>query len=242
MNGKQKERFDQLIQYYNENIMDADKEMLDSHEDSPEVAKLLRFQTLVHLVLSARAKDSTTEIVVDGLSKIKGGLTPQTILNTDSKVIQSIICKLPGWKRKLVYLKKIAEICATKYNNDIPSNVEELLELPGVGPKISILAMDSCWKESVGIGVDTHVHRLANKLGFVKTKTPEKTEETLQEIIPKDQWRSLNLAMYHLGQDICTSKKPKCSECPIYSCRFNKTKQNHEKEDKNQTTLDIEEM
>ena len=244
MNQKQQERLNQLLEYYKpikekepENNSTIDEKIYGSE------SKNLRFQTLIHLVLSARAKDSTTEQVVRELVKIKGGLTPESLMKTSNKVLETIVCKLPGWKRKLNYIKEIAEICASKYDGDIPKTREELMELPGVGLKISILAMDCCWKQNEGIGVDTHVHRVSNKLGFVHTQNPDTTEEELQKIIPKELWHDVNGSMYHLGQQICTSRKPKCSECPITSCiHHKKAKQqtkNEEEEDFEQNS-DIE--
>ena len=235
MNQKQEERLNQLLEYY-KTIKDTEN---DSNSQQNEViygskSKLLRFQTLIHLVLSARAKDSTTEQVVRELLKIKGGLTPDSLMNTPNSVLQTIVCKLPGWKRKLIYIKQIAEICASKYDNDIPKTREELMELPGVGVKISILAMDCCWNQNEGIGVDTHVHRVSNKLGFVRTQKPEQTEEELQKIIPKELWHDVNGSMYHLGQQICTSRKPKCAECPIIAC-------SHHKKPKKQSRNQVEE-
>jgi len=103
----------------------------------------------------------------------------------------------------------------TKYGGDIPRNVKELCMLPGVGPKMAYLCMQTAWGKSVGIGVDVHVHRISNRLGWVKTKDPEKTRKTLESWLPKEHWAEINPLFVGLGQTICRARKPLCNECKL---------------------------
>ena len=220
MNEIQQKQLQSLIKFYkSKNNLIETNDHIKKTEINP---KNLRFQTLIHLVLSARAKDSVTELVVKELNKLDGGLTPQTLINTDYSIILSTISKLPGCRKKATYLKKIAETCVSDYDGDIPNTKEKLMELPGVGIKTAIITMDTCWNSSQGIGVDTHAHRVSNRIGFVKTKKPEETEAKLEEVIPKEFWSDIGSAMYLLGQEFCISRKPKCSECPIEDCPHKK--------------------
>ena len=89
------------------------------------------------------------------------------------------------------------------------------MELPGVGPKMAYLCMQHAWKSNVGIGVDVHVHRISNRLGWVRTKKPEETRRDLEEWLPKEYWDSINLMLVGFGQTICTPMAPRCSQCKV---------------------------
>lgn len=161
---------------------------------------MYRYQTLIGLMLSSQTKDPVTAEAMDNLKK--HGLTVDNILKTDDSTLHSLIQKVGYNNKKVVYIKKTTQILKEKYNGDIPATVEELVKLPGVGPKMAYLAMQVAWKKymtllilwlisfrPVGIGVDVHVHRICNRLGWVKnTKNPEETRVALQEWLPKDRW------------------------------------------------------
>ncbi|KAG0005442.1 hypothetical protein BGZ65_011129 [Modicella reniformis] len=116
-----------------------------------------------------------------------------------------------------VFMKRIAEICKTKYDGDIPGTAEELIALPGVGPKMAYLTLQVAWNKNLGIGVDTHVHRIANRLGWVKTEKdgPEGTREALQSWLPKEHWREINYILVGFGQVLCLPRGPLCNVCPV---------------------------
>ncbi|CAH8833518.1 unnamed protein product [Trichobilharzia szidati] len=118
-------------------------------------------------------------------------------------------------KTKAVYIKKTCEILKEKFDSDIPRNVKELCTLPGVGPKMAHLAMQCAWKEVTGIGVDTHVHRIVNRLRWTKkpAKTPEETRVMLEEWLPSDYWREINWLLVGFGQQICRPVNPNCVDC-----------------------------
>lgn len=127
------------------------------------------------------------------------------------------------FQRKVKYLKNTSEILLKNYNGDIPSNIQELCNLPGVGPKMAHICMQVAWNEVTGIGVDTHVHRISNRLQWVPkpTKTPEKTRIALESWLPKDIWVEINYLLVGFGQEICLPQRPKCSEClNISTCPF----------------------
>lgn len=178
--------------------------------------KLYRFQTLVGLMLSAQTKDEITSQAVDNLKKgIKGGLTPYTLSKQSPETIQELIKKVSFFRRKSERIIEAAQVCVRDYDGDIPRSLKELTALNGVGIKMATLAMSAAWHEQIGIGVDVHVHRISNRLHWVKTKHPDDTELELQKVFPKELWEPLNEALVGFGQTICNAKKPKCDLCPI---------------------------
>ncbi|KAH7044991.1 DNA glycosylase [Linnemannia elongata] len=181
----------------------------------PEVS---RYQTLVALMLSSQTKDTVTSVAVRRLQKeLKGGLTIQSILDVPSEELNRIIGAVGFHNKKTVYLKQVAEICRDQYKGDIPDTAEALIALPGVGPKMAYLTLQCAWNKNLGIGVDVHVHRIANRLGWVKTDKdgPEGTREALQSWLPKEHWREINHIMVGFGQVLCLPRGPVCASCPV---------------------------
>ncbi|XP_054921748.1 endonuclease III-like protein 1 isoform X2 [Dermacentor andersoni] len=118
-------------------------------------------------------------------------------------------------KNKAKHLKQTAKVLLEKYDGDIPDSVEGLCSLPGVGPKMAYLAMSCGWGHTVGIGVDTHVHRISNRLGWLPapTKTPEQTRKALEAWLPRELWDEVNHLLVGFGQTVCKPVGPKCSTC-----------------------------
>lgn len=155
-------------------------------EDEQEKLKRERFTVLVSLMLSSQTKDETTAQAVKNLqSNLPLGLSLQGILTATDDEISSNINKVGFWRRKTGYIKSAASIIASTFNGDVPKNVDELCSLPGVGPKMAFLCLQSAWQINLGIGVDVHVHRLSNRLGWCKTNDPEATRLVLQSWLPK---------------------------------------------------------
>eukprot|EP00026_Physarum_polycephalum_P012901 Phypoly_transcript_13249.p1 GENE.Phypoly_transcript_13249~~Phypoly_transcript_13249.p1 ORF type:complete len:336 (+),score=63.96 Phypoly_transcript_13249:42-1010(+) len=178
--------------------------------------KTFRYETLVSLMLSSQTKDQITARAVQSLkSKLNGGLTVDSVRKADEATLASLIKPVSFYQRKAVYLKKTAEILATKYKGDIPSTLEGLLDLPGVGPKMSYLTMQHAWDKCIGIGVDVHVHRISNRLGWVKTNKPEDTRKELEDWLPKSHWSTINIVLVGFGQTQCLPVGPKCSTCVV---------------------------
>lgn len=172
-----------------------------------------RYQVLVSLMLSSQTKD---QITFEATRKLKEkGLTIENILQMPESQIAELIKPVGFWKKKASFIKKVTEICHRDYQDDIPPTVEELVKLPGVGPKMAHIAMNVAWNKLTGIGVDTHVHRISNRLGWVKktTSTPEHTRVALESWLPRDEWREINVLLVGFGQQICLPVKPHCNEC-----------------------------
>ncbi len=168
------------------------------------------YKVLIETVLSQRTKDENTEKAFKSLfshyknifeiSKLK----PQDLYN--------LIKPAGMYKQKSERIINISKILIEKYNGKVPDELEELIKLPGVGRKTAnIVLYVSFGKEA--LAVDTHVHRISNRLGWVKTKTPEETEVQLRKIIPSELWGPLNGSMVNFGQKICKPISPRCMEC-----------------------------
>lgn len=177
---------------------------------SPEIR---RFEVLVSLMLSSQTKDEVTHAACQRLRK--AGLSPRMILDMDAAELGELIKPVGFWRKKVVYLKKVSEILMKEYGGDIPETVEQLCSLPGVGPKMSHLVMLVAWDQVTGIAVDTHVHRICNRLNFVRkgTKDPKQTERQIEDWLPRELWHDFNSLLVGLGQTICTPRNPKCHQC-----------------------------
>ncbi|XP_043945128.1 endonuclease III-like protein 1 isoform X2 [Protopterus annectens] len=188
--------------------MGAEK-CFDKDADPP----VMRYQVLVSLMLSSQTKDQVTSAA---MMKLRShGLTVDSILKTDDKLLGELIYPVGFWKTKVKYIRQTTEILKWQYNGDIPNNVAELVKLPGVGAKMAHLAMDIAWNNITGIGVDTHVHRISNRLKWVKkeTKSPEDTRIALESWLPKEYWSEINWLLVGFGQQICLPVGPRCIEC-----------------------------
>ncbi|XP_057546905.1 endonuclease III homolog 1, chloroplastic [Amaranthus tricolor] len=180
-----------------------------------------RFAVLASTLLSSQTKDHVTHGAIQRLLQ-NGLLDPYAIEKANEETIKNLIYPVGFYTRKANHLKKVANICIAKYNGDIPNSLADLLALPGVGPKIAHLVLHIAWNDVQGICVDTHVHRICNRLGWVtragstqKTKTPEETREALQKWLPKENWAPINPLLVGFGQTICTPLRPHCSICAI---------------------------
>ncbi|KAI9244161.1 hypothetical protein BY458DRAFT_561067 [Sporodiniella umbellata] len=181
-------------------------------------AKDQRFQTLIALMLSSQTKDTVTSAAVIRLqNELPKGLCLESILEIDANSLDQMIRSVGFHTKKSVYIKKTAEILRDIYDSDIPDTIEGLVGLPGVGPKMGYLVLQVAWDKNLGIGVDVHVHRIANRLGWVSTKTPEETRVSLQSWLPKDKWKKINPILVGYGQIVCLPRGPRCSVCPVSS-------------------------
>ncbi len=170
------------------------------------------FKILVATVLSLRTKDEVTAKAAERLFQVAD--TPEKLLKLEEDEIASLIYPVGFYRRKARNLKEIAKILIEKYGGKVPDDLEELLKLPGVGRKTANLVITLGYGKP-GICVDTHVHRIMNRLGYVKTKTPEETEFALREKLPREFWIEINDLLVSLGQHICHPTSPKCSQCPV---------------------------
>ncbi|MEM5812400.1 MAG: endonuclease III [Candidatus Aenigmatarchaeota archaeon] len=197
------------------------KEKLPSEKENP-------FQVLISTVLSQRTRDENTERASRQLfSKYK---TPEQLSNAPLKEIESLIKPSGFYKTKALRIRKISSIICEKYNGRVPSDLLELMKLPGVGRKTANCVLVYAYGIPA-IPVDTHVHRVSNRIGLVKTKTPEQTERKLLRIIPRKNWNELNELFVKFGHQVCKPAKPMCWNCPIVKmCDYVNKNMNPERE------------
>ena len=170
------------------------------------------FEVLISTVLSQRTKDANTEKASSALfSRFK---TPKQMAKADIRKIEKLIRPSGFYKVKAKRIKQISRIIIEKFNGKVPRTMDELLSLPGVGRKTANCVLVFAYRQPA-IPVDTHVHRISNRLGLARTKTPEKTETELMKRIPKRYWIDLNELLVTHGQNICLPRRPRCSLCPI---------------------------
>ncbi|KAI6094042.1 DNA glycosylase, partial [Pisolithus croceorrhizus] len=162
-----------------------------------------RFATLISLMLSSQTKDEVTDAAVAKLRTAVGGsLSVDAVIAADEATISEAISKVGFWRRKTQYIKQAAQRLRDDFDSDVPKTVDELCSLPGVGPKMAFLALQVAWKLNFGIGVDVHVHRITNRLGWHQrpTKNPEETRLNLQSWLPKELHGEINHMLVGFGQ------------------------------------------
>jgi len=174
-----------------------------------------RVNTLWSLMLSSQTKDAMTAAAMKNL--VESGSTVPDILAYSDAVLDEKISKVGFHNKKVGYLKATAKILHDKYDDDIPDTIEGMLALPGVGPKMAYLLMTHAWNKTMGIGVDVHVHRISNRLGWVHTNTPEETRLALEGWLPKEYWGQggVNKLLVGFGQTVCLPVGPKCGQCKV---------------------------
>jgi endonuclease-3 len=184
----------------------------EAHLDELAREKQDPFKILISTILSARTKDTNTREATKRLfSQYK---TPQEISNAPVDELEELIYTAGFYRVKAKRIKEVAKIINNKYHGEVPDEKRDLLSLPGVGGKTANCVLVYAFKKPA-IPVDTHVHRISNRLGWVSTKSPEKTEKELIEILPKDQWIRINRLFVRFGQEICIPTNPKCDICPL---------------------------
>ncbi len=171
-----------------------------------------RFEILVATMMSARTKDEVTELAADRLFNIAN--TPEQILKLDQKKIEKIIYPVGFYITKARHILELSKMMIQKFNSKVPDSLDKLQMLPGVGLKTAALVLS----EGFGVDeicVDTHVHRISNRLGMVKTKEPKETYAALKKNLPKKYWRKINYLMVSHGKTVCKPIGPKCPECML---------------------------
>ena len=170
------------------------------------------YRVLVGTILSARTKDELTAKVSEKL--FLRAPNPLKLSQLSEEEIIDLIYPVGFYRRKAKNIKTIAFLLLEKYQGMIPHKIEDLLQFPGVGRKTANLVLGTAFKID-SISVDTHVHRISNRLGILKTKIPEETEQDLKCIFPKKYWITLNPYLVSHGQLICKPVSPLCSQCKI---------------------------
>ena len=171
------------------------------------------FMVLISCLLSLRTKDKVTAEASNRLFKLADN--PQKMLGLSIKNIEKAIYPVGFYKTKAKRIKEICRVLLDDYEGVVPNEIDELLKLNGVGRKTANLTVTLGYGK-LGICVDTHVHRISNRLGLVKTKTPEQTEFDLRKKLPKKHWLIYNDLLVTYGQNLCVPISPWCSKCRIF--------------------------
>ena len=178
-------------------------------QDIPETP----FVTLISCILSLRTKDQVTEQASRRL--LTQYNTPERILRLPETQIASLIYPVGFYKTKAKRIKEISHTLLEKYSGQVPDTIDELLTLKGVGRKTANIVMVYGHKKHGYLPIDTHCHRIPNRLGWIKTKTPQETEQSLKKTLPEKYWDDFNDLFVTFGQKICVPVSPFCSTCPI---------------------------
>ncbi len=171
------------------------------------------FQVLIATLLSARTQDATTLAASTRL--FKRARTPRTVAALPVADIETLIYPVSFYRNKARHVKAACERLLSAYGGRVPSSLEEMTTLPGVGRKTASLVMILAFQSTQHICVDIHVHRISNRLGWVKTKTPEATEQALYAETDARWWPYLNLYLVTWGQNTCRPVYPRCDDCAI---------------------------
>jgi len=170
------------------------------------------FKVLIATILSARTKD---EVTIKASRKLFSAAdNPYDMIKLGEKKISELIYPVGFYRNKAKNIVQICKELIEKYGGKVPDTMEELLKLKGVGRKTANLVLILGY-DKMGICVDTHVHRITNRWGYVKTKTPEETEMELRKKLPKKHWKEINELLVSFGQHICKPVKPQCNTCPV---------------------------
>jgi endonuclease-3 len=172
------------------------------------------FELVVAVVLSAQERDAKVNEVTKELFKKFN--TPQQFANASLEEIEKEISSISFYRKKAEYIKQISQILVEKYGGEVPKSIEELEKLPGIGRKSANMILYNAFGINEGIAVDRHVLRVSQRLGLTRQQKPEKAEQELMKLVPKDQWGKFSNLLILLGRYICTAQKPKHSECPLY--------------------------
>ncbi len=173
------------------------------------------FRVLISTLISLRTKDEVTRTAASRLFQLASG--PAEMARLKTEVIERAIYPAGFYRTKAKNIVSTCNLLLEENGGRVPDEIDELLKLPGVGRKTANLVVTLGYGKP-GICVDTHVHRISNRLGYVKTKTPEKTEYALREKLPGRYWIEYNDLLVTFGQNLCTPVSPFCSQCRLFSC------------------------
>lgn len=195
----------------------------DLHQGETALAKIIAekedpFRVLISTILSQRTRDEMTELASRQLFAKYD--TPSEIAHVRVAELERLIKPVGFYRQKAAQLRKVSQALLERHDGAVPRTYEELIELPQVGPKTANCVLVYGFGEP-RIPTDTHVHRVSNRLGLVRTKTPEKTEQRLMRIVPKEYWLHVNELFIRFGKAICRPIGPKCPQCSFTEfCRF----------------------
>jgi endonuclease III len=186
---------------------------LPAVEKISESQKKDPFQILISALLSARTQDATTLAASTRL--FAKAPTAAALAKLPVSQIQQLIYPVSFYRNKAVFVRDAARMIVKQFGGEVPSTLAELITLPGVGRKTANLVLILAFKSHDSICVDIHVHRIANRLGWVRTRTPEETEQALYKTLDRQWWPIVNLYLVTWGQNMCRPVYPRCSDCAI---------------------------
>lgn len=176
------------------------------------------FEILISTILSARTRDETTHQVANAL--FKKFPTAEALANANSTDVERLIRRIGFFRTKRRYIISASQRLVVRHRGRVPHDEESLLKIPGVGRKTMNIVRSYAFGEPA-IAVDTHVHRISNRLGWIRTRTPVETERQLVRAVPRPLWSSVNDTFVKFGKDICRPVTPRCWECPVRRyCRY----------------------
>ena len=187
--------------------------------DEPAIEKISKdqrsdpFQVLVATMLSAQTRDEVTHAASTRLFRV--ARTPRAMLKLTPAAIQRLIYPVSFYRHKARHVKATSRILVDQHGGTVPPTMDELLKLPGVGRKTANLVLIEAHGSDENICVDTHVHRISNRLGWVRTKTPDETEQALYRAVARRFWPLVNLYLVTWGQNVCRPVYPLCGTCAI---------------------------
>ena len=187
--------------------------------DEPAIEKIAAdqkedpFQVLIATMLSAQTRDEVTHAA--SLRLFKVARTPRTLATLEVKAIERLIYPVSFYRNKAVHVRQACEQILSRYKGVVPSTMEELLTLPGVGRKTANLVLILAHRSPDNVCVDTHVHRISNRMGWVNTRTPDETEQALYAATDRRWWPVVNLYLVTWGQNVCRPVYPLCGSCAI---------------------------
>ncbi len=190
-----------------------------SRMDDPAVEKIAEeqqsdpFQVLIATMLSAQTKDAVTSKASARL--FARGRTPEALVRVPVAEVEELIYPVSFYRNKARHVRETCRQLITRFDGSVPTSMEALVSLPGVGRKTANLVLIVALKSRSNICVDTHVHRIANRLGWVRTRTPEQTELALYDVAPRRWWADINLYLVTWGQNVCRPVYPVCGRCVI---------------------------
>jgi len=203
----EKQEIDEVMKILKKRFPSNEKTTLNRMRKNPEA-----FKILISCLLSLRTQDKNTEIASRRLFEV--AQTPEQILKLPIKKLEKLIFSSGHYKKKSRTLKSVSKEIIERFHGKVPQSKEDLMSMKGVGPKTANIVLAFAFGK-YALPIDTHCHRIPNRLSWVKTKTPEQTEKALEILLPKKYWREFNAIFVQFGKEICQPISPKCSICPI---------------------------
>ncbi len=204
---KKSEKINSVIKILEKHFYFKERTTLNKMRKKPNA-----FRILISCLLSLRTQDKNTEKASKKLFAVAD--TPKKIAELPTKKLEKLIFSSGHYKKKAKTLKHVSKVLIKNYNGKVPDTKKELLEIKGIGPKTANIVLGFAFDKPV-LPIDTHCHRIPNRLGWIKTKKPEQTEKELEKIIPKRYWKEFNGVFVLFGKTTCQPVSPWCSKCPI---------------------------